>query len=61
MGKILECGSVVPGCDFVAHGDSEEELMMKALEHARAVHGVEHATERLKARIRAAIKEAADG
>jgi predicted small metal-binding protein len=57
MSKILECGLIVPGCNFVIHGDSEEDLMMKAVEHARAVHDVEYISEQLKARIRAAIKE----
>jgi predicted small metal-binding protein len=58
MSKILECGMIVPGCGFVIHGDSEEELMMKASEHARTVHEIEHLSEQLKARIRAAIKDA---
>jgi predicted small metal-binding protein len=31
--------------------------MMKEEEHARRVHGVEHISEPLKARIRSAIKE----
>jgi predicted small metal-binding protein len=57
MSKVLECGSVVPGCRVIIHGDSEEDLMMKAMEHARTVHGVEHMSEQLKAHIRAAIKE----
>jgi predicted small metal-binding protein len=57
MSKTLECGSVVPGCKFVMHGDSEEELMMKEVEHARVAHDIEHISERLRARIRAAINE----
>jgi predicted small metal-binding protein len=57
MSKVLECGSIVPGCKVVIHGDSEEDLMMKAMEHARAAHGVEHMSEQLKAHIRAAINE----
>jgi predicted small metal-binding protein len=57
MSKMLECGLVIPGCDFVLHGDDEEELMIKTIEHARIVHGIEHMSEQLKARIRAAMKE----
>jgi predicted small metal-binding protein len=57
MTKVLECRTVVPGCDFVVHGESEEDVMMKEEEHARRVHGVEHISEPLKARIRSAIKE----
>lgn len=55
----LACGSIVPGCDFVAHADSEDELMMKAAEHARTAHGVEHMSDELKAKVRAVIRESA--
>jgi predicted small metal-binding protein len=57
MSKVLECRSVVPGCNFVIHGESEEDVMMKEEEHAHRVHGVEHISEQLKAKIRSAIKE----
>jgi predicted small metal-binding protein len=57
MSKKLECGLVVPGCKFVIHGDSVEELIVKEFEHARAIHDVEHMSEQLKARIRSAIRE----
>jgi predicted small metal-binding protein len=43
------------GCSFVARADSEEDLLLKAVEHARSAHGVEHASEALKAKIRTAI------
>jgi predicted small metal-binding protein len=57
MGKVFECGSVVPGCEVVVHGDSESDVVARAAEHARAVHGIEHLSEALKAKIRAAIKD----
>ena len=57
MGKILECGLVVPGCKFVAHAESEDELMMKMADHARTAHEIEHLSEALKAKIRAAIED----
>jgi len=60
MSKILECRSVVPGCDFVFHGDDDEQVMMETVEHMHTVHGVGHVSEQLKARIRAAIREEAD-
>jgi predicted small metal-binding protein len=60
MRKILECGSVVPGCKFVIHGDDEDEVIVKAAEHARSAHGVDHLSEPLKAKMRAAIKESED-
>jgi predicted small metal-binding protein len=57
MSRILECGSVVPGCRFIIHADTDDELMMKALAHARAEHGIEHVSEQLKARMMAAVKD----
>jgi predicted small metal-binding protein len=57
MSKVLQCGSVVPGCRFVIHADNDDELMMKAMAHARAEHGIEHMSEQLKARMLAAIRD----
>ena len=59
MTKVLECKSVVPGCEFVMHGDSEEEVMIKAIVHAHNVHGVEHMSEALRAKVRASIHDQA--
>jgi predicted small metal-binding protein len=56
MSRVLECGSVVPGCRFVIHADTDDDLMRKAMAHARAEHGIEHFSEQLKARMMAAIK-----
>lgn len=56
MSRYLECGSVIPGCRFVIHADNDDQLMMKAMEHARIEHGIEHMSPQLKARIRAAIR-----
>lgn len=57
MSKVFECGSVFPGCKFVIHGDGEDEVMLKAMEHARVEHNSAYMSGRLKARIRAAVKD----
>jgi predicted small metal-binding protein len=57
MSKVLQCASIVPGCEVVIHGDSESDVVVKAAEHARTVHGIEHLSEALRAKIRAAVKE----
>jgi predicted small metal-binding protein len=57
MVKVFECGSVVPGCNHVIHAEDESELMVEAIRHLRSAHEVEHLTERLKARLRAVIKD----
>lgn len=57
MRKELACGAVVPGCDFVAHAATEEDLMLKIADHARQRHGLSHLSDDLKAKIKEAIKE----
>ncbi len=57
MRKELACGAVVPGCDFVAHAATEEELMLKVATHARQAHGLTHLTDDLKAKIKDAVKD----
>jgi predicted small metal-binding protein len=59
MRKCLECGDIVPGCNYVARANTDEDLMLKAAEHARNVHGVQHMSEQLRAKIKACIKEEA--
>lgn len=57
MAKVFECGSVVPGCNFVTHGESEDEVMMKAADHLHSAHEVEHLSQRLQERVRAVIRD----
>src|SRR5579863_9975668 len=40
MSKVLKCREVGMDCDFVAHGENEEQVMSKAVEHARKDHGM---------------------
>jgi len=45
-------------CDFVAHGESEDQIMAQAAEHARKDHGMESIPEEVVAKVKAAIHEA---
>jgi predicted small metal-binding protein len=58
MFSVYECGSVVPGCRFVAHSESRDEVLVTAIEHLHRVHEIEELSDSLKARIRAIIREA---
>ena len=58
MPSIYDCGSVVPGCRFVAQGESRDDVLVIAIEHMHRVHEIDHLSESLKARLRAVIKEA---
>jgi predicted small metal-binding protein len=57
MAKVIECGAVVPGCNFMIHGVDEAEIIVKMVEHLGSAHDVEHLSEQLKARIRAVIRD----
>lgn len=57
MRKVIECRSVVPGCPFVAHGATDEEVMMHAVEHVRIAHDIDHLSEPLRVKLRAAITD----
>jgi len=54
----LDCGAVVPGCEFVAHGETPADVLAKLAEHGRAAHGIEHLSASLKARIMAMLEAA---
>lgn len=57
MGKILECAKVDPssGCTHVVRGQTEEELLKNAMEHAKQ-HGIREVTPELMAKVKAAIR-----
>ena len=61
MPSVYECSSVMPGCKFVAHRESRDGALAAAIEHMHQVHEIEHLSDPLKARIRAAIKEGPAG
>lgn len=56
--KQFVCGSVVPGCDDVVTGESEEQVLAAAAEHAHDAHGMTQIPQDLVTRIRAGITEA---
>ena len=59
MPKTLRCGDVDPssGCTFIVTGETEEEVLQKAGEHAKE-HGIREVTPELVARVKASIGEA---
>jgi predicted small metal-binding protein len=57
MSKELKCGDLMPGCNAVVEGKDEAEVMAKAAEHAKSVHGLKEVTPDLVAKVRSAIKE----
>jgi len=58
MGKIVECAKVDPssGCTHVVRGNTEEEVLKNAAEHAKQ-RGIREVTPELKAKVKAAIRD----
>jgi predicted small metal-binding protein len=40
MAKMLRCSDVVPGCSYVARGETREEVFNRAADHVRLQHNV---------------------
>jgi predicted small metal-binding protein len=55
--KIMKCSSTRLACDFVARGDSEEQVMAQAAEHARKDPGMQTIPPEVAAKVKAAIRK----
>ncbi len=51
MAKVIDCGKVNPasGCGHIIKGETEEEALRLAAEHAKQRHGLEPTPELLQA------------
>jgi predicted small metal-binding protein len=58
MSKILECAKVDPssGCNYVARGETVDEILQKVGEHAKE-HGIHDVTPELIEKVKANIHE----
>jgi predicted small metal-binding protein len=59
MAKVLRCNDVVGNCDFVARGDSEQDVLQQAAAHAQSAHNVQDVTPELAEKVRSAIHDEA--
>lgn len=57
MAKILKCGDVMPGCNFVAEGKDVTEVMAKGAAHAKTAHGMTTIPPEIAKKVQAAIKD----
>jgi predicted small metal-binding protein len=57
--KTLECRDMGVDCNFKATGQTKEEVMQKAGEHAAAEHGMTDMSPEMMAKVAAAVKDAA--
>ncbi len=59
MAKTINCRDVGVDCDFVARGETEEELLRQCAEHARTAHGMNEIPPEIASKVRAAIRDEA--
>ena len=57
MAKEMRCGDVVPGCDYVVRGDTEEEVLAGAAAHAKQDHDMSSIPDEILAKVKSAIHE----
>ena len=58
MPKTLNCTDVGVDCDASFTGETEDEIMAQAAEHARTEHGLDQVPPELAEKARGAIREA---
>jgi predicted small metal-binding protein len=56
MEKLLRCRDLGMDCDFEACGESADEALKTAVDHARAIHGLKDISEKDRVRARAAVQ-----
>jgi predicted small metal-binding protein len=57
MTKTLKCGDVVPGCPAKFQGDSEQEVLKQAAEHAKTAHNLDNIPPEVMSKVKAAIHD----
>ncbi len=56
--KTFACAQVVPGCDGVVTGETDDDVLAAAAEHAAAAHGMTEVPDEVVSAIRDGISDA---
>jgi predicted small metal-binding protein len=59
MAKSISCRDVGVDCDFVARGETEQEILQQCSEHARTAHNMNELPPELAQKVRGAIRDEA--
>lgn len=57
MSKTLNCRDLGVDCDYVANGETEDEILAIAAEHAKMAHGFDEIPPELVEKARSAVRE----
>ena len=58
MENLLRCRDLGLDCEFEACGETPQEVLETAVDHARAIHGLMEIPEKARIQARAAIQDA---
>ncbi|HJR43285.1 MAG TPA: DUF1059 domain-containing protein [Gemmatimonadaceae bacterium] len=58
MTQTIACNDIMPGCQYKAEAENEQELMAKVARHAAQAHGITEITPEILQKVRGAIREA---
>ena len=56
--KSFACGTVVPGCEGVVTGETDDDVLAAAAAHAAEAHGMTEVPDEVVVAIRAGITDA---
>jgi len=59
MAKVVSCKDVGVDCDFVIRGETTEDILQQAAEHARTVHNMTEIPPDVAEKLRGAIRDEA--
>jgi predicted small metal-binding protein len=59
MAKTVSCRDVGMDCDFVAKGETEQDILRQATEHARTAHNMTEIPPEVVDKVRGAIRDEA--
>jgi predicted small metal-binding protein len=59
MAKVVSCKDVGVDCDFVMRGETTEDILQQATEHARTVHNMAEIPPEVAEKLRVAIRDEA--
>ena len=57
MTKVLKCNDLNPGCTFEARGNTDEDVLKKAAEHAKTAHNIKEMPLGVLDKARSAIRD----
>ena len=59
MAKVVSCKDVGVDCDFVMRGETTEDILQQATEHARTAHNMIEIPPEVAEKLRVAIRDEA--